>query len=572
MNETQHLDPDQLTEVNDASDQPVDAVDAPLVAEAERFDQIGLLGKGGMGEVRLYRDRRISRFVARKVLHTRLQNDSHYRSRFLLEARVQGQLEHPAIVPVHELAETADGELYFEMKCVKGVTLRQALEAIRAGDITKYSRRRLLTAFSSVCLAVDFAHTRGVVHRDLKPENVMLGAFGEVYVLDWGIAKVMHLSETPLEPVDVPAPTTATRVGATLGTPRYMAPERHLGVANPSTDVFALGTILAEILAAHGEGDLPPELEEIQLRATALNASDRYASARELHDALERYLDGDRDLAMRKQLAEEHARRAEQALARAEHEPAARSQAGQEIGRALGLDPDNRFALRTLMRLLTDVPSQLPAAARAEMELRWRDRQVRTQRLATMATLSMLGLVPMILWMGVRDWPLLGVYIALVAGAGAVQFFAVKHKYSIIVALLMLLTATSLLTRSLGLAGAAPAALAVIAIAWRMNVHKTIHGLMILGVTGVFLIAPFVLVELGMISANYVARDGGLLLLPKMHELPPAATLASLVMGTFGAVGVALIYGRLYMNELRRAEHRLSFQAWQLQQLVPPER
>src|SRR5262245_60687289 len=119
---------EHLTEVNEK--RPVDVADTPLVPDAERFDPIGLLGKGGMGEVRLYRDRRISRFVAYKVLKASVQNDRSFRSRFLLEARVQGQLEHPAIVPVHDLGETADGELFFSMKSVRGETLRNALDSI----------------------------------------------------------------------------------------------------------------------------------------------------------------------------------------------------------------------------------------------------------------------------------------------------------------------------------------------------------------------------------------------------------------------------------------------------------
>src|SRR5450631_81216 len=130
------------TEVSDRNpteieiDRPVDIEDAPFAREGERFDRIGVLGKGGMGEVRLYRDRRIARYVAYKVLRKSLDSDPQFRSRFLVEARVQGQLEHPAIVPVHDLGETEDGELFFSMKCVRGVTLRQALDMLRRGQGT----------------------------------------------------------------------------------------------------------------------------------------------------------------------------------------------------------------------------------------------------------------------------------------------------------------------------------------------------------------------------------------------------------------------------------------------------
>ncbi|HEY5926079.1 MAG TPA: protein kinase [Kofleriaceae bacterium] len=563
---------EQLTDVNE--DHPVDVEDAPLAGDAERFDPIGVLGKGGMGEVRLLRDKRISRFVAYKVLRAGVEQDPHYRSRFLLEARVQGQLEHPAIVPVHDLGETADGELYFSMKCVRGVTLRQALESLQGGARSaQYSRRRLLTAFSSVLLAIEFAHARGVVHRDLKPENVMLGHFGEVYVLDWGIAKVMHRHDTPLgDSVDIPARASATRAGATLGTPKYMAPERQYGVANPSTDVYALGVTFGEILDAHDELEMPPELEMIRIRAIALNPSDRYQTVRALHDAIEKYLDGDRDLEARKKLSEEYARRAEAALASTD--PAGRTIAGQEIGRALGLDPENRLALRTLMHMLTDVPGNLPPAAKVEMDRRWLERQKRTQRQSIKPALMMLAIVPLVILMGVRSWALLVAYTMLVLLATGLQFLGARATQRWLTApgLVLMMVATAVLTTSVGLLGAVPAALTIITLAWRMNVEKALHGFGVLLVAGASLVAPLILVELGVMSPTYSVRDDMLVLLPKMHHFPPTLTVAVIILGTFGALAAAVIYGRLYINELRRAEHKLSFQAWQLQQLVPPER
>jgi serine/threonine-protein kinase len=572
MSDTDVPDGDHWTEVE--LDRHVDIADAPLVTEDERYEAIGVLGRGGMGEVRLYKDRRIARYVAYKMLRGLVADEPSYRSRFLLEARVQGQLEHPSIVPVYDLGETEDGELYFSMKSVRGITLHQALESIRHGVSTaQYTRRRLLTAFGNVCQAVDFAHKRGVVHRDLKPQNVMLGDYGEVYVLDWGIAKVMHKDETPLvERVEVPPREQATRAGATLGTPKYMAPERKHGVANPQTDVFALGMILADILDAHEDLGVDPELDAIKLRAIALGAEERYPSARALHEDLEHYLDGRRDLEMRKQLADTHARRAADALARAQQDPDARSLAGQEIGRALGLDPQNRVALSTLMAMLTDVPAQLPPAAQADMEQRWKERQHRTTRISTLSTLTMLALIPMFMWMGVRDWRLVGIYATLVACAAAVQWFGGPNRITFAMALILLLASVTVLETSMGLFGVVAAAFAIVALAWRMNVHKTGHGLLILLACGAWIVMPFVLGELGWISPTYVVRDDLLCVLPKMHAFPSLPTRVSMVLAMFGAIGAAVIYGRLYITELRRAEHKLSFQAWQLQQLVPPER
>ncbi|HEX7700815.1 MAG TPA: serine/threonine-protein kinase, partial [Kofleriaceae bacterium] len=545
-------DLDLLTEIDPQINLPVDVDDVPFGDEVERFHQIGMLGKGGMGEVRLVRDTRIARFVAFKVLRSARRKDPEYRSRFIIEARVQGQLEHPAIVPVHDLGETLEGELFFSMKCVRGMTLRQALAATRD---RKYSRRRLLAAFSSVCLAIDFAHSRGVVHRDLKPENVMLGDFGEVYVLDWGIAKVMDRVDTASgdETVDVPG-DTETRAGTVMGTPKYMAPERKTGLADPRTDVFALGVTLGEILANESEVDVPPELTAIVARATAGDPSQRFSSARSLNEAVEQFLDGDRDLEARTKLAEEHARRAEEAVLRVD--PSGRIDAGREIGRALGLDPTNARALRALMGLLTDVPERLPPAAQAEIDLRWRERRQRTLRIGTVSTLSVLALVPLIIGMGVLDWGLLAAFVTLMISASACQYVAARTADTLPFAgaLVLLMAALAVLETSMGLLGVVPLSFAVVTIAWRMNVERALHGVLILVTATAALLAPFVLTALGIMSPIYSVHDGVIVLLPKMHAFPPAATIALLIASTFGGIAIALLYGRLYVNELRRAE------------------
>ncbi len=164
-----------------------------------------------------------------------------FRARFVREARVQAQLEHPAIVPVYDFGIDGAGQPFFTMKCVRGATLESAIDDLRRADETAlrlFTRHKLLAAFVQVCLAVDFAHERGVIHRDLKPANVMLGGHGEVYVLDWGVAKVRSATRTldptaedAPEPVDDAPPegTTTTKsaptaAGAMLGTPGYMAP------------------------------------------------------------------------------------------------------------------------------------------------------------------------------------------------------------------------------------------------------------------------------------------------------------------------------------------------------------
>jgi hypothetical protein len=245
--------------------------------------------------------------------------------------------------------------------------------------------------------------------------------------------------------------------------------------------------------------------------------------------------------------------------------------AGREIGRALGLDPQNRVALRTLMNMLTDVPAQLPPEAEVEMGKRWNERHRRTLRISTISTVTMLLLIPMFVVMGVREWSLVALYGLLVLAAAGVQYFGTPGRASFAIALLLLLASVTVLTTSMGLLGVAAGAFAIVTLAWRMNVQKTIHGVLIVFVSTLWLAGPLVLESLGVIDPRYTVRDGMLCVLPQMHSFPPGPTIASLVIGMIGAISVGMLYGRLYINELRRAEHKLAFQAWQLQQLIPPE-
>ena len=291
----------------------------------ERYEELGTIGTGGMGEVRLYRDRAIGREVAMKIIR---QSDtgSPRRWRFVREARIQGQLEHPAVVPIYDFGVDPDGNLYFTMKRVRGVSLEEVLAALAAGDPTadrRWGRRRLLTAFSQVCLAVDFIHRRGVVHRDLKPSNVMLGDFGEVYVLDWGLVKLVGRNDTPEHGLLDASNAATTGQGSVLGTPGYMSPEQLRGEisrVDRRSDVYSLGAILFEVLARqplHPRGQttekllsvlttdggrpsqrlgksgprVPPALDALVERATRLAPEDRLATAGALSEAIEAYLD-----------------------------------------------------------------------------------------------------------------------------------------------------------------------------------------------------------------------------------------------------------------------------------------
>jgi serine/threonine protein kinase len=200
------------------------------------------LGEGGMGRVDVVFDRVVGRPVAQKRVH-----EPSFERYLVSEAQIGGQLEHPSIVPVYDIGTDADGRTYYTMRVVNGRTLRDVLEDNADPSSEPVPLSQLLGIMRQVCLAVDYAHSRGVVHRDLKPENVVVGAFGEVYVLDWGIAVVSADS-------DVRQTERLPGAESVAGSPAYMAPEQAMGGAvGPYTDLYALGVLLHELLS----GDVP---------------------------------------------------------------------------------------------------------------------------------------------------------------------------------------------------------------------------------------------------------------------------------------------------------------------------
>ena len=237
--------------------------------DGTRYRLVGELARGGMGVVYEADDLELERRVALKVLATELTTpDAAERMR--REARIIARLEHPGIVPVHDVGELADGRVYYAMKLVRGVRLD-------AFARQQHGRTELLRVFLRVCEAVAFAHAAGVVHRDLKPENVMVGEFGAVLVMDWGVAG-------------------AIGERAAAGTPGFMAPEQERGEAiDARADVFALGRML--------EGT-DRRLRAIIAKATAPDKNARYADARELGDDLLRFLDGEPVAAYRENVLE----------------------------------------------------------------------------------------------------------------------------------------------------------------------------------------------------------------------------------------------------------------------------
>jgi tetratricopeptide (TPR) repeat protein/tRNA A-37 threonylcarbamoyl transferase component Bud32 len=291
----------------------------------QRYVLTRLHATGGIGQVWVARDPELGREVALKELRPDRAGNQAAAGRFLEEAQITGQLEHPGIVPVYELARRpAEGRPFYTMRLVKGRTLDEATHDYHrrraAGRAGPLELRELLGAFVAVCNAVAYAHSRGVLHRDLKPQNVVLGDFGEVVVLDWGLAKLVGArdGDTPPLAVEREAARGETVQGQVLGTPAYMAPEQaqgRLDLVGPATDVYGLGAVLYEVLTGGPpfagpdaadvlervvrEAPEPPRrrvaqtpraLEAVCLKALAKQPGRRYATAGELAQEVRRWL------------------------------------------------------------------------------------------------------------------------------------------------------------------------------------------------------------------------------------------------------------------------------------------
>jgi eukaryotic-like serine/threonine-protein kinase len=570
----------------------------------ERYLERDRLGQGGMGEVVLVHDTLIGRDIALKRLR---QDTPQARHRFAREARIQGQLEHPAVAPVYDLS-TGGGAPYFTMKRVRGVSLRSVLQSLIAkdGSAATFSRRRLLTAFSQVCLAVHYAHERGVVHRDIKPENVMLGDYGEVYLLDWGIAKLQKLAgghEGSVEPDDG---DVHTRAGELVGTLAYMAPEQALssiGKVDARTDVYALGALLFEILTLKRlheraplavmmqrvvrgidarasvrapEVEVPPELEAACVAATRRQPAERLASARVLHEAIERYLDGDRDAELRLASARKHAESAqaaaEQAFAAApaSDEGALRGEALREVGKALALDASNPDALRTLVSLLTTPPRVVPEDVERERRATQHAVMRRAALLGAMVYVYILCNIFIVYgngaiksWAGVLPAQLLWLAAALASGVTAL-----RPSYAGLFAMLVFGTAASVeTTRILSPLLIVPGILAA---------HAVLYSLM-RGIPQRIAVIAIVVVgwtvasfgeALGLYPRTIGAGSDGLFLYSTVVDLPNVFN-ASMIWYSFLALIVlpAILVGAV-RSAYARADLQVRLQSWQLRQLL----
>lgn len=576
---------------------------------AERYELTERLGAGGMGEVHACLDRRVGREVAMK----RLLPDAdvaHAIGRFVREARVQGRLEHPSVVPVHDMGVDPDGRPYFVMKKIGGLTLSEVLRGLAAGDAEmerRFPRRRLLAAFAQACLALDLAHERGVIHRDLKPSNLMLGEFGEVYLLDWGIARVEDMADdSPSGEIAVDADVGHTRPGSVLGTPGYAPPEQlrgDLAAIGPRSDIYAMGVVLFEILARRSvlsgldsdervartlEGiearpsssreDVDPELDAICLRATAHDPAARFASMRELHDAVQAFLSGERSEELRRELAARHAEAARAQLAAPADGPdsglTARRRALAEVGRAIALDPEGGSARALLLSLLDDAPAQTPTPVADEL-VRLNDARVRqVLSLGVVSFLLWFGLVPLFLWMGLREpWALAAAVGGVLLSVAACAVGARRDHESIALQYVVFVGAAVAIvigTRVFGIFVMAPQIVMALAFSGSLSVHGR-HAWAFVGLLVLGLAIPAALEAVGLWAPAYAFVDGGVLLSPRLADLTPTATIATLWVATLLMVVACSFWARAVSALIVKNDRALVLQRWQLAQAFGPD-
>jgi serine/threonine-protein kinase len=296
----------------------------PAAASPERIQSVQAIAQGGMGVVEAAFDSVLLRRVARKTMHVGATDSPEMTARFIEEAQITAQLDHPNIVPVHDLAANVEqGKVFFTMKLVDGETLSSVFRKLHQNPFSGLELERVLRVFLKVCDAVSFAHSRGVVHRDLKPDNIMVGSHGQVYVMDWGVALLQRVDTTPDSepPISVARPN-AEEVGTVVGTVQYMAPEQAFGLVadqGPLTDVYGLGAILYALLTGVGPTSasnpsealrlarsgpipapetrpawptLPPGLSRIAMKALSVLPRDRQPSVEALRQEVEDFLRG----------------------------------------------------------------------------------------------------------------------------------------------------------------------------------------------------------------------------------------------------------------------------------------
>jgi len=338
----------RLLSQNSTSDRVSQDLDSHKAFNVDKtkYEYVGEIAQGGMGRIVSVRDRSLRRRVAMKLLIAPTGKPLRQQvNRLLAEAQTTGQLEHPNIVPIHEVGVYQNDKYYFTMKLVKGKTLKEVFHQLHKTDAVadeQYSLPRLLAIFQQIANGLGFAHSRGVIHRDLKPDNIMIGEFGEVLIMDWGIAKLVQQKPDTTRADGVSERSFSTEftgietqekdgtvAGTVAGTVGYMSPEQARGEIDKldaRTDIFSLGAMLYQMLAGsppynhstlkerlraaakeepveppatrchktklNRTGKIPREVAAIAMKAIAAKPAHRYQSAKEFFDDIQRYLEG----------------------------------------------------------------------------------------------------------------------------------------------------------------------------------------------------------------------------------------------------------------------------------------
>lgn len=515
----------------------------------DRYVEPKRIASGGMGEIWRFRDARLGRDVVLKRLHTEAGGREETRLAFEKEAQMQASLGHPGIVSVFDLAEDELGQTYFTMQEVQGTTLADALESVPTSPSrSPWSRRALLEVLARVSLTVAFAHQRGVLHLDLKPENIMLGHFGEVYVLDWGIAR--RTSDAPQD----------AESAALLGTLPYMSPEQaRQETPDERSDVFALGAMLFEVLSGElmrrGSGmsellrlarrdphpqaaarlnaaGVPYELVALCTKATAFDKEQRIATAVAFHAALESWLDGERDLGRRREEAENALAKAR--AAHAAGEPLAVVM--RQLSRAVALAPDHGPALTLLSELMIEAANAVPEGARQQLAREAETSGKRGALLGIITYAAWFCMLPLALLVGVSSYTAMALIVGPALGAMLVSAWAYRSGWT------NRLLAAAIVSSFICIAGFATAfgPLLVLPGLLTANIMPLLHlsgerrqfRHLVLGCALLGLMIPLGLEWLALVPPSYEWRDGTMIILPRLIELPAVGSTVILLIGS----------------------------------------
>jgi serine/threonine-protein kinase len=498
------------------------------------------------------------------------------------------------VVPVYDLGVDDKGRPWFSMKRIRGVSFEEIFSALRRGQpefVARFNRRRLLSAFSSVCLAVDYAHSRGVLHRDLKPSNIMIGDFGEVHLLDWGLARVHGASELPVAKRSEAQALSHTLNGELMGSPGYMSPEQARGeheLLTASSDVYSLGAILFELLTltplVSGEmneriqqtlkgtertpsvrspfSDVPVELDAIVLHATELTAGKRFNTARELAEAVEVYLDGDRDLKVRAAMATALVDGATPLLTSVEIE--SRVKAVGDLVRAVALNPADPRPAKMLAKALSEVPETLPAELAAKVTKHEAFLRATGGRLASRRYAAWLLWALPVIAMGVTSWPMVLAMTASVAMTAVLAAWLARRPELGVWGGAIVFAASSvsllLMTAQMGPLLLIPAAVATNTVYFSAFFKR--RWLILGGLAPILL--SWLAEKLALVPPSLVFNADSVTVMPRVTHLPPLLTeLVLLVTAMAGVIIPALMINRI-RGALELKERQLFLHSWLL--------